>query len=58
MDKVKMQINLTKPRTRHVWIGQHNEDDTIGIWQPVEYENVPPYFEYCRYHGHDIDECK
>ena len=40
--KVKMQIDLTKPIPRHVWIGLDNDDDTIGVCQPVEYENIPP----------------
>lgn len=45
MAKVKMKIDLTIPRPRHMWIGLHNEDDTIGTQQPVEYENIPPYCE-------------
>lgn len=48
MAKVKMPIDLTKPRPRHVWIELHNDDDTIGICHPVEYINIPPYCEYCR----------
>ena len=32
----KIQIDLTKPRPRHVWIGLDNEDDIVGIWQPVD----------------------
>lgn len=43
MAKVMMQIDFTKPRPRHVWIGLHNDDDTIGMWQTVKYENIPPY---------------
>ena len=31
MTKVKMQIDLTKPRPRHVWVVLHNEEDTLGI---------------------------
>lgn len=45
MSKVKMQIDSTKPRLRHVW---------IVIWQQVEYENITRYCEYCTHHGHDI----
>lgn len=44
-----MQIDLTKQKPRHMRINLENEDDTIGIWQPVEYESIPPYCEYCRY---------
>lgn len=58
MAKVKMQIDFTKARHRYVWVGMHNEDDIIGMWKPVEYENIPSNFEYCRHQGHDIDECK
>ena len=53
-----MQIDLTKTRPRHVWVGLDPEDDIIGFWQLVKYENVPPYCEYCKHQGHDIDECK
>ena len=58
MGKVKMQIDFTKSRPRHVWIGLHPEDDIIGIWKPLQYKNVSPYCEYCRHQGHDIDEFK
>ena len=58
MAKDKMQIYFTKPRPRHVWIAYDNDDDTIGIWQPVEYENIPPYYEYFIHQGHEEDECK
>ena len=37
-----MQIYQTKPRHRHMWIGFDNNDDTIGVCHPVEYENIPP----------------
>lgn len=53
-----MQINLTKTRPRHVWVGLDNDDDTIGIWKPVEYENIRAYCEYYRHKGYDIDECR
>lgn len=58
MPKVKMQIDLSKPRPRHVWIGLHNEDNTIDIWKPVEYENIPTYYEYCRHQGYYVEEYK
>ena len=32
IDKVKMQIDFTNPRCRHVWIGLHPEDETSGFW--------------------------
>ncbi|KAH0736057.1 hypothetical protein KY285_011764 [Solanum tuberosum] len=57
MAKVKVQVDLTKTRPRHVWIGLDDDDLTIGRWQSIEYENIPPYCAYCRHQGHTIDEC-
>uniref|UniRef100_M1DDB9 Glycosyltransferase PglE n=2 Tax=Solanum tuberosum TaxID=4113 RepID=M1DDB9_SOLTU len=57
MAKVKVQVDLTKTRPRHVWIGLDDEDLTIGRWQPIEYENIPPYCTYCKHQGHIIDDC-
>ena len=53
-----MKIDLTKSRPRLVWIGPNNDDYTIGVWLPVEYENIPPYYEYWRHQGHDVEKCK
>ena len=49
MGKVKIQIDLTNPRLRHISIGLDPKDDTIRFLQPVEYENFPPYCEYCKH---------
>ncbi|KAG5605815.1 hypothetical protein H5410_027307 [Solanum commersonii] len=57
MAKVKVQIDLTKDRPRHVWIGLDEEDLTIGRWQTIEYESIPPYCAYCKHQGHMIFEC-
>ncbi|KAK4729616.1 hypothetical protein R3W88_022604 [Solanum pinnatisectum] len=57
MAKVKVQIDLTKARPRHVWIGLDDEDLTIGRWQTIEYENIPLYCDYCRHQGHMMEEC-
>ncbi|KAK4716303.1 hypothetical protein R3W88_014641 [Solanum pinnatisectum] len=57
MAKVKVQVDLTKARPRHVWIGLDDEDLTIGRWQAIEYENIPPYCVYCRHQGHMIEDC-
>ncbi|KAG5580331.1 hypothetical protein H5410_050958 [Solanum commersonii] len=51
MAKVKVQVDLTKSRPRHVWIGLDDEDLTIGRWQPIEYESIPPYCVYCKHQG-------
>ncbi|KAH0776722.1 hypothetical protein KY290_008133 [Solanum tuberosum] len=57
MAKVKVQVDLTKARPRHVWIGLDEEDLTIGRWQTIEYESIPPYCEYCKHQGHMVYEC-
>ncbi|KAH0768928.1 hypothetical protein KY290_012909 [Solanum tuberosum] len=57
MAKVKVQVDLTKARPRHIWIGLDDEDLTIGRWQPIEYENIPPYCTYCKHQGHMIGDC-
>ncbi|KAG5606097.1 hypothetical protein H5410_027589 [Solanum commersonii] len=55
--KIKVQVDLTKARPRHVWIGLDDEDLTIGRRQPIEYENIPPYCAYCKHQGHMIGDC-
>ncbi|XP_049348969.1 uncharacterized protein LOC125813523 [Solanum verrucosum] len=57
MAKVKVQVDLTKTRPRHVWIGLDEEDLTRGRWQPIKYENIPPYCAYCKHQGHMIGDC-
>ncbi|KAH0716635.1 hypothetical protein KY285_012666 [Solanum tuberosum] len=57
MAKVKVQVDLTKARPRHVWIGLDEKDLTIGRWQTIEYESIPPYCEYCKHQGHMVYEC-
>ncbi|XP_015158403.1 uncharacterized protein [Solanum tuberosum] len=57
MAKVKVQVDLTKARPRHLWIGLDEKDLTIGRWQTIEYESIPPYCEYCKHQGHMIYEC-
>ncbi|WMV30175.1 hypothetical protein MTR67_023560 [Solanum verrucosum] len=57
MAKVKVQVDLTKARPRHSWIGLDDEDLSIGRWQSIEYENIPPYCVYCTHQGHMIGDC-
>jgi len=57
MAKVKVQVDLTKARPRHVWIGLDEEDLTIERWQTIEYESIPPYCDYCKHQGHLVYEC-
>ncbi|KAG5631527.1 hypothetical protein H5410_003244 [Solanum commersonii] len=55
--KVRIQMNLTKERPPHVWMGFNEEDLTKGRWQAIEYESVPNYCGYCKHQGHMIQIC-
>ncbi|KAH0639334.1 hypothetical protein KY290_036595 [Solanum tuberosum] len=55
--KVRIQIDLTKKRPRHVWLGFSEKDPTRGKWQIIEYEEVPPYCLYCKQQGHFVGTC-
>ncbi|KAH0712244.1 hypothetical protein KY289_008203 [Solanum tuberosum] len=55
--KVRVQIDLTKERPQHVWLGFSEKDPNLGKWQLVEYEDVPSYCIYCKHQGHIISEC-
>lgn len=57
MAKVKIQIDLTKKRPPHVWVGLDKEDVNMGRWQAIEYESIPNYCMYCKYQGHLIHVC-
>ncbi|KAG5604804.1 hypothetical protein H5410_026296 [Solanum commersonii] len=55
--KVRVQIDITKERPQHVWLGFSEKDPNLGKWQIIEYEDVPPYCIYCKHQGHVIGEC-
>ncbi|KAH0750500.1 hypothetical protein KY290_029732 [Solanum tuberosum] len=55
--KVRVQIDITRERPQHVWLGFSEKDPNLGKWQIIEYEDVPSYFIYCKHHGHVIGEC-
>ncbi|KAG5605830.1 hypothetical protein H5410_027322 [Solanum commersonii] len=55
--KVKVQIDLSKERPPHVWMGYKGDDLTDGRWQTIEYEEIPPYCFYCMHQGHMNYEC-
>ncbi|KAH0687778.1 hypothetical protein KY284_018331 [Solanum tuberosum] len=55
--KVRVQIDLTKERPQHVWLGFSEKDPNLGKWQVIEYEDVPSYCIYCKHQGHIIGEC-
>ena len=39
--RVKVQVDLTKERPPHIWMGYIGEDITDGRWQKIEYDNIP-----------------
>ncbi|KAG5580310.1 hypothetical protein H5410_050937 [Solanum commersonii] len=55
--KVKVQIDLSKERPPHVWMGYKGEELTDGRWQTIEHEDVHPYCFYCMHQGHMDYEC-
>ncbi|XP_015166828.1 myb-like protein I [Solanum tuberosum] len=55
--KVRVQIDITRERPQHVWLGFSEKDPNLGKWQIIEYEDVPSYCIYCKHHGHVIGEC-
>ncbi|KAG5595028.1 hypothetical protein H5410_036260 [Solanum commersonii] len=55
--KVRVQIDITKERPQHVWLGFSEKDPSLGKWQIIEFEDVPPYCLYCKHQGHIIGEC-
>ncbi|KAH0730085.1 hypothetical protein KY289_001273 [Solanum tuberosum] len=57
MARVKIQIDLTKPRPPHVWVGFKNLDPNKGRWQKVQYEGIPDYCMYCKHQGHIDNVC-
>lgn len=58
MAKVKIQLDLTKPRPSHVWLGFDEDENGAGKWQQVEYEGVPFFCSYCKHQGHETLTCK
>ena len=55
--RVKVQIDPTKDRPPHIWMGYIGEDITDGRWQKIEYDNIPDYFFYCKHQGHKEINC-
>lgn len=55
--RVKVQVDLTKDRPSHIWIGYIGEDITYGRWQKIEYDNIPDYCFYCKHQGHKEVDC-
>lgn len=55
--KVKIQIDLTKQRPHHIWMGFDEDENGEGRWQPIQYERVPDYCGYCKHQGHISSIC-
>ncbi|OIT07896.1 hypothetical protein A4A49_43572 [Nicotiana attenuata] len=57
--KVKIQIDLTKERPTHVWLGYDEDQDVNGDgqWLEIQYENLPSYCTNCRQLGHSMQAC-
>ncbi|XP_060212213.1 uncharacterized protein LOC132639829 [Lycium barbarum] len=59
MAKVRVEIDLTKPKIDSVWIGVEDDDSPLkGFTQKIEYENVPKYCRHCKLLGHSILQCR
>ncbi|KAH0763465.1 hypothetical protein KY290_019538 [Solanum tuberosum] len=57
MARVKIQIDLTKERPPHIWLGFKNSDPNKGRWQKIQYEGIPDYCHYCKHQGHVENVC-
>ncbi|OIS96204.1 hypothetical protein A4A49_06542 [Nicotiana attenuata] len=57
--KIKMQIDLTKYRLSHVWLGFDEDRDVNGDgkWLEVQYESLPEYCSYYKHLGHLSHVC-
>ncbi|OIT05853.1 hypothetical protein A4A49_32287 [Nicotiana attenuata] len=58
--KVKIQIDFTKERPHHVWLGYDEDQDENGDgeWLEVQYDNVPAYCNHCKHLGHSEYTCE
>ncbi|OIT20579.1 hypothetical protein A4A49_56079, partial [Nicotiana attenuata] len=58
--KVKIQIDLTKERPHHVWLGYDDNQDENGDgeWLEVQYDNIPAYCTHCKHLGHSEYLCE
>lgn len=49
--KVRIQLDLTKERPPHVWMGFNEDDLTIGRWQAIQYDGLSAYCLCCKHQG-------
>lgn len=50
--RVKVQVDYTKARPTHVWMGFKNSNPKKGRWLKVEYKVIPNYYLFCKHQGH------
>lgn len=55
--RVKVQVDLTKERPPHIWMGYIGDDITDGRWQKINYDIIPDYCFYCKHQGHKEMDC-
>ena len=55
--RVKVQVDLTKERPSHVWLGFKHSNPNKGRWLKVEYEGLPSYCFCCKHQGNKDEEC-
>ncbi|XP_060170457.1 uncharacterized protein LOC132601380 [Lycium barbarum] len=57
--KVKVEIDLLKPKQDIIWLGFKRLDGTEdGRWLEVEYEGAPTYCHYFKIQGHEEQQCR
>lgn len=57
MARVRIQLDLTKDRPKHVCLCYDEENLSKGKLKSIEYENLPAYCPYCKHQGHMMEEC-
>ncbi|KAM3398332.1 hypothetical protein P3S68_001847 [Capsicum galapagoense] len=59
MAKVRVEIDLLKPRIESVWVGKEDENSPLkGFTQKLEYEAIPKYCKHCKKLGHNMLNCR
>ncbi|KAM3340338.1 hypothetical protein P3S68_030208 [Capsicum galapagoense] len=59
MAKVRVEVDLTKPKINVVWIGSEDTNNPLkGYNQKIEYENVPKFCRHCKILRHNILQCR
>lgn len=53
MAKAKIQLDLTKPRPSHMWLGYDEDENGDERWQQVLNEGVSLFYSYYEHQGHD-----